>query len=58
MRKAAGRSQVDVASQLGVTRAHVSLMEDGKTRILLEHLYNLAIVFGVPVSALLPSSTR
>lgn len=53
-RQKAGLSQADVALALGVTRANIANLEAGKTRILLDHLYNLSLLVKRPVRVFLP----
>lgn len=47
-------TQEAMALSLGMTRANVANLEGGKTRILLEHVYNVALVVGCNVRELLP----
>lgn len=47
-------SQDAVGVAIGMTRANVANLESGKTRILLEHVYNVALLVGRPVRELLP----
>ena len=54
VREQRGLSQQHVGIALGVTRANIANLESGAHRILLEHIYNAAMVFNVPVSKLLP----
>lgn len=54
VRERAGLSQETVGIALGMTRANVSSLEAGKTRILLEHIYNAAMAMKVPASEFLP----
>lgn len=53
-REKAGVSQRDVGMALGMSRANVANMEAGTMRILLEHVYNAALLFNVPLRRLLP----
>lgn len=53
-REAAALSQGQVGIALGMTRANVSMMEQGAQRILVEHVYNLALLLEKPVRAFLP----
>jgi transcriptional regulator with XRE-family HTH domain len=50
----AGVSQEQVSLALGMTRANVSNLEAGRSRVQLEHIYNAALLFGRPVKELLP----
>ena len=47
-------TQQEVGAILGVSRVFVSVMEGGHSAILLEHLYNLAFAWDVPITRLLP----
>ena len=47
-------SQGQVAVALGMTRANVSNLEAGRSRVLLEHVYNVALLLDVPIRSLLP----
>lgn len=49
-----GLSQAEIGLALGMTRANVANLEAGKTRILLEHIYNVALLLNQPVQGLLP----
>jgi transcriptional regulator with XRE-family HTH domain len=51
-RKSMSQQQVGIA--LGVTRAAIANIEAGNHRILLEHIYNAALLFNVPARELLP----
>lgn len=53
-RKAARMSQDELAVALGLTRVACSNLERGANRILLEHVYNAALLFGVSPSRFLP----
>jgi len=47
-------SQEELASAIGVSRANLCNMEKGNQRILLEHVYNIALHLKRPVRGLLP----
>jgi transcriptional regulator with XRE-family HTH domain len=47
-------SQSDLGRILGMTRGGVANIEAGRQRILIEHIYNAAAAFRVPVASLLP----
>lgn len=54
-RQKQGWSAAELGLQMGVTRAAVSNWELGNQKgFLLQNLYDLALVFGIPVSRLLP----
>lgn len=53
-REKRGMTQQDVGLVLNMTRANVANLERGGTRILLEHVYNAALLFRVPAARLLP----
>jgi transcriptional regulator with XRE-family HTH domain len=50
LRVQAGLSQAAVAKALGVTFQHVSHLEKGRTRVYVDTLFELALLFGVPVA--------
>ena len=47
-------SQGELGVALGMTRANVSMLEQGGQRVLLEHVYNVALLVGCDVKKLLP----
>lgn len=47
LRKIRGMSQDDLGDELGVTRSFVSKMENGKKKISLEHVENIAKILNV-----------
>jgi transcriptional regulator with XRE-family HTH domain len=53
-RDKSGLTQEQIGIQLGMTRANVANLEAGKTAIMLQHVYNLALYLEIPVSRLLP----
>lgn len=53
-RKRRKLSQAEVAWILGLTRAGVANLELGHQRVGIEHLYNLALVWGIPITRFLP----
>lgn len=53
-RERAKCSQEQLGIALGMTRANVANLEAGKTRILLEHIYNAALTLKIDVRELLP----
>lgn len=53
-RQRAKLTQEDVGIVLGMTRSNVANLEAGKTRILLEHVYNVALLVGRQARELLP----
>jgi transcriptional regulator with XRE-family HTH domain len=53
-RKAAGRTQADVARVLGRTQGFISKVESGEIRIDPIELQRFAELYGVEVTALLP----
>lgn len=57
MRKArehAGWSQEQIGVALGMARANVANLEAGRSRIMLDHIYNVSLALGVSVRELLP----
>lgn len=54
-RERAGMSLTDAAKSLGVSKAAVSIWENGKSDPLLENLRNMAALYGVPIGDLLSS---
>ena len=55
-RKECRMSQMELASQLGVTFQQLQKYEKGTNRISAGRLYALAHIFGVPIQALYPNS--
>lgn len=53
-RERAELSQEELGVALGMTRANVSNLEKGQTRILIEHVYNTALFLGRKTGELLP----
>jgi transcriptional regulator with XRE-family HTH domain len=54
-RQRAGLSQQQAATSMGMSRVNLANIEGAAPqRILLEHVYNAALLFDVPVSRLLP----
>jgi transcriptional regulator with XRE-family HTH domain len=47
-------AQAEVGAHLGLTRAAISNIELGSHAIMLAHIYNLALLFEIPVRRLLP----
>ena len=58
LRKARGMNQGQLADIAGVDRAYISLVENGKQNLTLGALVKLSDSLSVPVSALVPTSTR
>ena len=58
LRKARGMNQGQLADIAGVDRAYISLVENGKQNLTLGALVKLSESLSVPVSALVPTSTR
>lgn len=60
MREAAGLSQQEVASRLGITQPAYALWERRNVSVRVDQLYELAKIFGVPVEELFyePSAAR
>ena len=53
-RETAKLSQAQLGVHLGMTRASVSNIELGSHAIMLSHVYNVAMLLGIPISRLLP----
>ncbi|HXD20128.1 MAG TPA: helix-turn-helix transcriptional regulator [Vicinamibacterales bacterium] len=53
-RKQAGKTQLEAAYALGVSRSQLANMETGESMIALAHLYNAALLYGVDAKTLLP----
>ena len=53
-RERAGVTQREVGFAIGMSGANVANLEAGKTRILLDHIYNAALLLDIPVQKLLP----
>jgi transcriptional regulator with XRE-family HTH domain len=54
VREQAGLSQGELGVALGMTRANVSMLEQGSQRVLVEHVYNVALLVGQSAKDLLP----
>lgn len=57
-RRQARRTQAEIASELEITRANYANLESGRQRIAVDVLWRLAVVFGVPLTALVPEPLR
>jgi transcriptional regulator with XRE-family HTH domain len=57
-RNAAGKSQEDVASQIGVTFQQIQKYETGKNRIPVKHLVSISEYLEVPLSQLIAPSAN
>lgn len=53
-RKRSGRTQEDVALELGIGRASYANIEAGRQRISVDVLWKAAVLFGVSLDALVP----
>ena len=58
LRKAAGKTQVELAHELGVQQAHISQLEAGRGELSVALLVRLAQVFGVTTDYLVGLSDR
>ncbi|MEO3431875.1 helix-turn-helix transcriptional regulator [Inquilinus sp. CAU 1745] len=57
-REKAGLSQQALAAEMGVDRAHVSLMERGEQNVTIVTLWHVALALGVKPAALLEDQAR
>jgi transcriptional regulator with XRE-family HTH domain len=57
LRLEGGLSQESLALESGLSRDQVIQMEHGRRGLLVERLYDVAVVLGVPVSDLVPDDT-
>ena len=57
-RNAAGKSQEDVASQIGVTFQQIQKYETGKNRIPVKHIVSISEYLEVPLSQLIAPSAN
>ena len=53
-RKKLEKSQLEIATQLGISRASLANIETGRQRLLVHHLYGLAKALDLDISNLLP----
>jgi len=53
-RKRQGRTQEDVATDIGIPRATYANLESGRQRIPLDIVWKLGVVLGVPLDSLAP----
>lgn len=56
-REKANLRQVDLAEKIGLTRTSIVNIEQGKQRIQLIEIYQVALVLGVEIADLLPKCT-
>jgi transcriptional regulator with XRE-family HTH domain len=58
IRKVRGMSQDDLGDKLGVTRSFISKLENGKKKISLEHVENIAKILHIEPTDLLVDKTE
>ena len=57
-RRRVGKSQAEVAVEVGISRAAIANIENGRQRIPADILWRAAIVVGVPFVKLIPEPMR